>query len=178
MDIEKAQELLAKFKDGIHFRGDKGIRDITDFQDVIGRSTPLEIQRFYEDLEDIGQKKHFIWCCFSCLAHDIALDILRYTIVYPSRDKYRAEGRQEMQLMLQEEKEKAKTAERQMELQVEDNQYTNDELIKAKVECRRLHEQVAGYMRDAKDMREIRRILVDIVREYTTGRDNHGRNSV
>ena len=80
MNIERADELLKKFKNGISHDPKKGLDDILDYQDVIGHSSMKEIAEF-EDALDQDEKKHFVWVNFLTLSHDLSVDILLKTVI-------------------------------------------------------------------------------------------------
>lgn len=81
MDTKRAQELLTIFKDGVSHEPGKGLELVLEYQDVIGHSSMQEIRDFETGLESQEGKKHFIWVNFLTLSHDMAVDILRKTVV-------------------------------------------------------------------------------------------------
>ena len=81
MRTERATELLKHFKDhGISQEPGDGLRNVLEYQDIIGHSTIKEVANFDETLDQDG-RKGFIWTNFLTLAQDSAIDILKKTVI-------------------------------------------------------------------------------------------------
>ena len=84
MDTEKAKELLKHFKDhGVSHNPDNGgLQYVLDYQDVIGHSSKQDVVAFEESLEKGDEKKNFVWVNFLTLSQDMAIEILKNTVVH------------------------------------------------------------------------------------------------
>ena len=82
MKTERAQELLAHFKDnGVSQEPGKGLDLVLEYQDIIGHSTASEIRDFETELDQAGRKT-FVWVNFLTLSQDTALDIFKSTVAH------------------------------------------------------------------------------------------------
>ena len=81
MNIERAEELLKKFKDKISHEPKDGLDDVLEWQDVIGNSSMKEITEFENNMSQERDKKHFVWVNFLTLSQDLAVDILIKTVI-------------------------------------------------------------------------------------------------
>lgn len=78
MKTERTLELLATFKrDGIRHEG-RGLQNVVDFQDCIMGATPSELSEFESSFTK-DERRNFIWCIFSTLDKETALDIINKT---------------------------------------------------------------------------------------------------
>ena len=88
MNTEKATELLAQFKNnGVSQEPGPGLNSVLDYQDIIGRSNKADIVNFEESLNQDG-RKNFIWCNFLTLSQDVAIDILKSTVIHRWLNKH------------------------------------------------------------------------------------------
>jgi hypothetical protein len=79
MNHEKLNELMNKFKShGINKEHKKGLQDVIDWQDVIGRSNAKGWRDAWTTF-DQQKKELFTWANFVCLAYDSALEVFKQT---------------------------------------------------------------------------------------------------
>lgn len=82
MKIERALELLKEFEDGVSHNPGNGLNSVLEYQDIIGTSSINEIQDFESTLKKGQEKKHFQWVNFLTLSEDMAMDILKGTVLH------------------------------------------------------------------------------------------------
>lgn len=82
MKTERALELLRKFKkSGISQEPNRGLDDVLEWQDIIGRSSLKELQFFEEELAPLDRET-FHWTNMNTLSYTLAVEVMRSTLVH------------------------------------------------------------------------------------------------
>lgn len=80
MNTEKMTELLKHFQvHGISHNPKRGIDQVIEFQDIIGRATQTEIADYEKSL-DTERRGLYFFACMNCLSTDSAIGILKIYI--------------------------------------------------------------------------------------------------
>lgn len=82
MNTERLTELLTEFEAGVSHKPGNGLDSVLEYQDIIGQSNMAEIREFEETLKKGQPKKHFVWVNFLALSEDMAMDVLKNTVVH------------------------------------------------------------------------------------------------
>ncbi len=82
MTIQQLQDALKHFKDnGVsHDPKHGGLQKVLDYQDLVARSTIPDTCAVYDQLPD-DEKKLFHWVNFLTLSMDLALELVRETVI-------------------------------------------------------------------------------------------------
>lgn len=85
MNTKRTLELLEIFKAGVSHDPKNGLQNVIDYQDCIGRASMAEIREFEDGLAKGQDKRHFVWVNFLTLSQDMAVDILKNTVLHRER---------------------------------------------------------------------------------------------
>ena len=83
MNEQRVKELIHYFKNN-GIRND--LKQTIEYQDLIGRSTNIEISNFYAKLDHF-EKQLFIWVCMNTLSFEMSITIIKESIIKPFKQK-------------------------------------------------------------------------------------------
>jgi hypothetical protein len=83
MNEQRVKELMQYFRNN-GIRND--LKQTIEYQDLIGRSTNIEIADFYSKLDHF-EKQIFIWVCMNTISFEMSITIIKESIIKPFKQK-------------------------------------------------------------------------------------------